>query len=367
MKKVAIIFTAATGGGHNQAANALKNRLERQGITVEIVNLFKSCPKIVEVLVEDGYALMANHFSKLYGQLYYMSHRQTINKNMKKLLVKLMLKHMKEQIDTYQPDLLISTHPFFVNLMASLKVSGETNAKCISVITDLGVHRFYLHPAVDAYITGSQYTSLQLQHFGIEADRIFDFGIPVKDAFYTTSKQVVQAPKVFTALVMGGSMGSTKLIRVLNGIKAVQRPMHVHVVCGNNTRLRHYINAHCQYMPDHITLTVHGFINNVDELMAEADVLISKPGGLTATEALCKKLPMIIPYYIDGQEAENTEILATLGAAIHLKQTSKIADHLEAMMYEPAILEKMRFQMAQISANYSIEKTGMLFHSLIAS
>ncbi|MBS7526430.1 galactosyldiacylglycerol synthase [Fusibacter paucivorans] len=367
MKKVAIIFTAATGGGHNQAANALKNRLEYQGIEVHIVNLFKSCPKIVEVLVENGYTLMANHFSKLYGQLYYMSHRQTINKNMKKLLIKLMRKHMKEQIDIYQPDLLISTHPFFVNLMASLKVSGETNAKCISVITDLGVHRFYLHPAIDAYITGSQHTNQQLQRFGIRTDRIFDFGIPVKDAFYTATVSPPSDPKPFTALVMGGSMGSTKLIKVLNGIKMVRKPMHVHVVCGSNDRLRQYLNAHGQYMPENITMTVHGFVNNVDELMTDADVLISKPGGLTATEALCKKLPMIIPFYIDGQEAENAEILAALGAAVHIKQTSKLADHLEAMMYEPAILEKMRFQMAQISANYSLEKTGLLFHSLMAS
>jgi processive 1,2-diacylglycerol beta-glucosyltransferase len=174
-------------------------------------------------------------------------------------------------------------------------------------------------------------------------------------------------PKPFTALVMGGSMGSTKLIKVLNAMKGVRRPLHVHVVCGNNQRLKHYVTTHYQQLPEHVTFTVHGFVNNVDELMTRADVLISKPGGLTATEAICKKLPMIIPFYIDGQEAENAEILAKLGAAIHLKQTSKLAYHLEAMMYEPAILEKMRFQMTQISANYSAEKTGLLFHSLIAS
>lgn len=376
MRKVAIIFTAATGGGHNQAAEALKYRLEQQNIEVEIVHLLKSCPKVVEGLVENGYTFMATHFSKFYGHLYHLSHNYHINKNLKRLLLKLTKAHMRDVIDTYKPSLLISTHPFFVNPMAQLKKEGVTNAKCMSVITDLGVHRFYLNPAIDAYITGSKHTSKQLVNFGIAQDRIFDFGIPVKDTFFSdtqnhTTPEFIEdgvQPKEdpFNILIMSGSMGSHKIIPYILNLKKVQSPLKIDVICGNNKVLYASLQKHIEKFPEHVTVNLHGFISNVSDYMDRADVLISKPGGLTLTEALYKKLPILMPFYIEGQESENAQILSDLGVAIDIRKNKSLNVLIERLMAEPLILEKMRYNMMNVSKNYSMDYTGKLASELIA-
>ena len=368
MQKVALIFTAATGGGHNQAAEALKYRLEQQGVDVKIVHLLKSCPKVVEALVESGYTFMATYFSRFYGGLYHFSHHYHINNNLKKMVLKLTKAQMTEQIQRFNPSLLISTHPFFVNPMAELKKEGATDAKCLSVITDLGVHRFYLNPSIDAYITGSKYTNDQLVQYGISQERIFDFGIPVSEQFYTTQTDPnVSDQKPFKVLVMSGSMGSYKLIPLMQSLKKIKKPIHIDLVCGNNKALFDHLEKQLPQFPNRIRLNLHRYVHNVDALMGEADLLISKPGGLTLTEAIYKDLPMVIPFFIQGQEAENAEILSSLGVAIKLDKPRYIHQLIDRIMDEPILLEKMHFNIRQISENYSMDEIDNLMSKLIAS
>jgi len=361
MVKRVLIFTASTGAGHNQAAKALQNNLIQNGLDVHIVNILKSCPKLYKSLIESGYGIMANYLPKLYGGLYHFSHYKHPNENLKKVLAHLFKHHMLDEINTFKPDLLISTHPLYVHVLASLKQERKTSAALISVVTDLGVHRFYLHNEVDAYITGSSVTNTQLRDLGIPAERLYNIGIPVKPQFYASlSTPKHHREKSFSILVMAGSMGSYKLLSVMAQLNKIKSNVVVHVVCGTNDRLREML------LKRYSNFNILGFCHNINCLMAEADVLISKPGGITSTEALHRQLPLVIPFYINGQESENAMILTKLGVAIKLEKHQNLRDIIEGMIYDPTILEKLRQNIKHVSSLYSIEKLNALCLALCA-
>ena len=146
----------------------------------------------------------------------------------------------------------------------------------------------------------------------------------------------------------------------------VKQDILIQVVCGNNKTIKNNIESHFQNLPDNISLEVYGFISNVHELMDQADILISKPGGLTLTEAINKSLPMIIPFYIHGQEAENTEILAQEGLGIYVKHLDQLPEIIESFVNEPERLRDIKNKMKAMSSNYSVEKISDLCHELMA-
>jgi processive 1,2-diacylglycerol beta-glucosyltransferase len=364
MVKRVLIFTASTGAGHDQAAEAIHCNLAQKGLDVHVVNTLASCPKIYERLIENGYSIMANYMPKLYGGLYYFSHYRHPNHNLKKVFAHLFKDSMLKEIEAYQPDLMISTHPLYVNVLASLKQEQATQAALISVVTDLGVHRFYLHKEVDAYITGSTVTNAQLQALGIPAERLHSIGIPVKPEFYASlSYQGHPKQKPFSILVMAGSMGNYKLISVMDQLSKLKKNIKVHVVCGRNERLK---NILVKRYGEINTFEIVGYCNDIDRLMTDADVLISKPGGITSTEALYRHLPLIIPFYINGQESENAMILSKLGVAIKLDKHQNLKHVIEGMLYDPTILEKLRQNIERVASQYSIEKLNALCLELCA-
>lgn len=362
-KKV-LIFTANTGGGHNQAAIALKAQLTLQGFSVIIIDTFRALNPTLEFVIEDGYSVIANHVPSLYGSLYKWSNKQSTNQTLRRFFDAMLKENIKKTILNYHPQLLISTHPLLVPLIAELKKEKITSAPCVSVITDLGVHRFYLHPDVDAYITGSKATNQQLIQMGVSPDKIYDFGIPVKPSFYKSPSK--SDSRIFTLLLMGGSMGSRKLLKILKLLYHTRHSIHIYVVCGKNEILFKQINAIQDHCPSHIKMDVLGYVDYVDLLMDQSDLLISKPGGLTVTEAINKRLPMIIPFYIHGQESENTEIMVNMGLGIKPSSISILPDLVDSLIAYPATLEKVKYNMDQVAQNYSVEKIGSLCSHLLA-
>ncbi len=366
MKKRGLIFTASTGGGHNQAAHSLKEQLSNHDLDFYVVDTFKENSKFLEMMIEDGYSFLANYTPKLYGEIYRFSGYKTTNRQLKKLFKLMLKKKLLTYIEHYDPSIIISTHPIFVHIIAELKREGLTKAVCLSVVTDLGVHRFYVHESIDAYITGSKITNHQLKKLGIPDNRLFDYGIPVKEEFYKKSDAHRRDFSPFTILLMGGSMGSRKLYKTLDALTKIESPISIQVVCGNNKMVKQAIETHFSNPPSHIKIDVFGFISNVHELMDQADILISKPGGLTLTEAINKHLPIVVPFYIDGQEAENTEILASEGIGLYVKSLEQLPVTIENFINEPERLIQLKNNMKVMSSNYSVDKIGYLCHELMA-
>ncbi|MBN2898819.1 MAG: UDP-N-acetylglucosamine--LPS N-acetylglucosamine transferase [Clostridia bacterium] len=362
MKKV-LILTASTGGGHNQVAKTLEHLLDGEA-EVRRVDFLKEESRIMDMIVAEGYDVLATKFPELYGRLYRLSNRGRKETKLNDLIRKMVHRRVREIIKDYEPDLIVGCHAFSIPIISALKRRGYYNHKFISIITDFEAHFGYISKKVDYYITGSDYTGLSLQAKGVDASKINCLGIPVSPVFYEN-----RTPKLnhepFTILVMGGSMGVDYMEDTVEALFQIKVPVRFIVVCGNNSHLEEKFKRRVESLPLDNPVEIHGFVNNIQELMDASDLIVTKPGGLTATESIVKNIPMVVPYYIPGQEEENLNYLTLANLAIAVRDINKIGTTIAFLINNKERLRQMHESMSYVSKNYSLEGVKALMLSAI--
>ncbi|RKD29529.1 MGDG synthase family glycosyltransferase [Thermohalobacter berrensis] len=352
-----LIFTASTGGGHNQAASSLGREFSQKGYKVKKIDILKETSKILEILIEDGYKVLINRLPKIYGKLYKISDKQRINKYITRLFTKACYSKIYQIIKSYSPDLIISTHPFIINIIDRIKCEGLLKTPFISIVTDYEAHQTYISNKVDAYITANKYTANSLIKKGVDKSKVYPFGIPIERKFLEKPpKQIINDNSKFRILLMGGSLGMRNMKKVLNYLIKNNNPLEIIVVCGKNDVLKRSIEKNFIKKYSDKKLVVYGFTKKIHELMELCDVIITKPGGLTISEAIVKNIPIIIPYLIPGQEQENAQFLVKSGVAIKVDKAKEINSIIDCLINNPEKLEKMKLNMKKLSCQYSIEK-----------
>ena len=364
-KKV-IIYTAATGGGHLAAAKSLAEKIEKDGFEVKIVDAFKDNSRILDLMINDGYSFLAKNLPYVYGKIYRFSAKKRVSYGVKKTLYILLQEKIVKELYFFNADLIISTHPLTTALLSVLKKKRMVSLPCVTVVTDLEAHTFYLSEDMDAYVTGSEHTRKSLIQKGIPSERVYCFGIPVKPEFYHRKNiSVEKINERFSILVMGGSFGLKNIKNVFLSLMQIKSPLELTVVCGNNRKLKEGLELISKAFTNH-KITILGFTENVAQLMDTAEVIISKPGGLTLSEAMNKRIPMVIPFFIPGQEEENAEILSREKVAIVVKDSKELQSEIEKMIFDPSILENMRLNIEYLVQDFSIESTAELIKKIAA-
>ncbi|KUO59513.1 MAG: galactosyldiacylglycerol synthase [Gracilibacter sp. BRH_c7a] len=362
MPKV-LILSASTGHGHNQAAKCLQKDLEASGYEVRIAEPLKEEGRVMETLIDDGYNLLATKLPKMYGKIYKITDQKYINKGIVIFFNKALGNTVNLLIEDYHPDLIISTHPILVNVVSRLKANGKIHLPFIAVVTDYMAHQFYVSKYVDAYIVASTYTKNTFIEKGISANKIFAYGIPIRKEFRQPRKVIMNKP--FTLLIMGGSMGVPymkqclqKLINDLNDVRII-------VVCGSNSKLRKELQEKYSSNYRGKEVIIYGFTSDIPELMDQSDVLVTKPGGLTISEAISKNIPMVIPFFIPGQEEENTEVLIKAGVAIRVGDSTDLSKVVRKLQADPVLLRSMIQKTQEISKALSPDNIVCLVDNLI--
>lgn len=365
MKKV-LILTASTGEGHNAAAKSLEQKYKANGYETYKIDMFKETSKTMNHLIADGYRILASNFPSVYGLIYDVFDHSAFNNRFLKNALVLLKKSLLVEIKEINPDVIIGTHPFAVGLVSSYKRKNEIDSSFISVVTDFKAHYAYVDEQVDAYITGSEYTKKSLIQRNICKEKIFTYGIPIKEEFLKDYSEDVSIRSKFRVLVMGGSMGSKDIAKVVKRLAVESNSYLITVVCGNNKSLKTTLER--KYEDEIIMgrLNVLGFTDKVPYLMDNSDVIVTKPGGLTTTEALSKKIPMIIPFAIPGQEMENTEFLVSEGVAFHVDDMNEINKVLDMLVNDKKAFEVMKNNMGKIASSYSLDSIVDLSESLVA-
>lgn len=360
-----VILTASTGAGHNQAAQNLKVEFEALGHQVQVVDMFKLTHKSIDVIVSDGYKMLATKLPKAYGLMYKTTDMKYFNPVFAKHFFLATELRLKKVFRSYQPDLVISTHPFGAPIMGGLKKRGKVSMPFIQIVTDFKAHYTYVHSHVDAYITASDFTKQSLVHRGIPEHRIFVYGIPTKPDFKSNKPRVFSEDRPFELLVMGGSMGLKPMAKSVETLVKSPELMKLTVVCGTNESLRKSLEQKCSEAIRTGHLKLLGFVDNIHELMEAADVIISKPGGLTTTEAINKCIPMIIPFAIPGQEQENTTFLVENEMALEVQDVDALYWHIRSLIENPEAYQRMVANMEALSKQYSVEQIIDLSMALI--
>lgn len=365
MKKV-LIFTASTGGGHNQAARSLASKLELNGYEVIIVDILKLSNKVMEKLFVEGYEILSCSLPVVYRGLYKYSNKKSINTTLSKYIYRIFRRKIHKSIEEVNPDLIVGTHAFIVNIISGLKQKKRIYKPFISIVTDFKAHSSYYGENVDAYVTGSHYTNIGMINKGIESEKLYCYGIPIRQDFLEAQvEKKLDSKKEFTILLMGGSMGLTSIEEVLEGLVNCKKQLKIIVVCGNNKVLYNKIKSKYNQSYTDKKIIIYGFTNEISKLMDTSDILISKPGGLTVSEAIVKGLPILIPYMLPGQEEENAEFLSDAGIAMMIQDINEVDNIIDSFVSNPEILERMKGKMDEIAQNYSVDRIVELGEELI--
>ncbi len=364
MKSV-IILTASTGAGHNQAANNLKQSFEEKGIYCHIIDMFKVTNKSMNFLIANGYKFFAEKMPSVYGTMYKFSDQKQINNLMLNNAFLLTEGRLKWLVNELKPDLLISTHPFGAPIVGKLKKKGDIDVPLIQIVTDFIAHYTYVHTGIDAYIVASDSTMQSLVEKGANKSKIYVFGIPIKEEFRHRKKREFKSDRPLNLLIMGGSMGLAPMKDAVDALVATDKDLTMSIVCGTNKNFYNEFNQRYAEKIAEGKVKIYGFVDNIAQLMDESDLIISKPGGLTTTEAIHKCIPMIIPFAIPGQERENTNFLLENNMAIEVHNVQKLDEYISNLIIHPEQYQNMVDNMEKLSAKYSIDEIIDLAVSLM--
>ncbi len=344
-----LVLSATYGGGHQRVAEVLRavwqQRVPR--IRVEVLDFFEQFVNpALNRLTRTLYVQSVRHAPRLWGAFYDATGQIRPDSPTQRLINRLGKRRLLAYLKDHQPDLVVHVHPTPAGSMSELKGEGQALQPSGVVITDYAIHSQWIHPHVDLYCVASQEVAAGLVDRGITPERIRVTGIPVDPRFAQPLERTSVAarlgldPSRTTVLVMAGAYA------MLGGVMEVHRvllslPQRVQCVfvCGLDTALVERLRKRSRRRPD---VHVYGFVNNVHEWMAVSDLLITKAGGITVSEALVRELPMVIYRPIPGQEQWNTRMLVAAGAAWTARDPEELRQLMERLLHDPAALEGMR-------------------------
>lgn len=342
-----LLMSVRAGYGHHSTAKAVIELFSKNGHHCEMLDIFDYINTRLGNTIQDGYLLSTKYLSDAYGRVYDRLNRKEEPYDKISLIAffsKLITRKLKNYVQNFEPDIIIGTHSYSCLVMSIMSEKGYITCPTIGIVTDFTVHPFWESTNLNYYVIPDSLLSFQMQRKGIEREKLLPTGIPIHEKF---SKKMPQKearellginPDKPTILIIMGSMGYGNIVENLMEINDFDADFQVMVVCGTNEKAKKAIERTLWDKP----LYCYGFVNNVDIMMDAADLIISKPGGLTTSESLAKGLPMIITDPLPGQEDKNMSFLTNNGAAIYVNDDFTMSEALYQFFYEKWRIDLMK-------------------------
>lgn len=252
-----------------------------------------------------------------------------------------------------QPDLIISTHPFSSQMCSYLKRKGKINAKIATIMTDFAPHDQWLVGSdfTDYYFVANDKMEDYLIKKKIPTKKIFVTGIPLSNRFLKKydknkilEKYQLENGKPILLFFGGGEfgLGKSRTFEIFDCLTHDFQDIQIIAIAGKNEKMKakfHEIveNNHAQKR-----VRVLAFTDQIPELMNISDLVVTKPGGMTTTESLASRLPMIIINPIPGQEEENAEFLEKNGVGVWIKKEDNVSFILKNLLADSTKLMNMK-------------------------
>lgn len=239
-------------------------------------------------------------------------------------------------------DTVCCTHFMPMSLVGDLRRSGRYHGALHVCVTDYDIQGLWFEPEVDRYYVATEKGARRLAAWGIAPERITVTGIPVRRDFAALpGAATAAAPEgPLRVLFSAGSLKTREALRLLRELAGTGLPLDITVVTGRTPSLRKALEDYTP--PGHVRLAVHGFEPHLERFMARADVMVTKPGGITSTEGLCAGLPMLFVFPIPMQEVHNARILEQAGTGLACFAPGSLAKALRALDADREKLGSMR-------------------------
>ncbi len=354
-----IIVHASAGAGHLKAAQAIFDYLKQHcpAADIRIIDILDKSSFFFKVNYSKGYLFLVKHALFLWGLSFWITAfkpLRSLTRPIARALNRLNTQPFAQYLIEEQPDYIISTHFLPPEIAAYLKKKKKINSRLFTVITDFGVHPYWITDPVDIYLVASDFTKAELMREGIKENKIKVTGIPVDVKLLQAENKQLLCEKLnirsdkFTVLVSTGSFG-------LGPIEEIVRLLHndaeLLVVCARNEKLRIKL-----LKLNYPGVKVFGFVDNMPELMSVSSLMITKPGGLSIAEILIRELVPLFICPIPGQEMENVRALEHYGAGISISSVSAIRDTVLRFKANPEELEKFKVKIRELKKPQVLEE-----------
>lgn len=348
-----LILTASVGAGHNRAAQAVELALREicPSALVKYVDVLDLCNPAFRWLYGKSYFEMVAAAPHLVGYLYDRLDRplNRLERGVDKVrfgMQHLNLRLLSQLLTGDKWDLAINTHFLPAEVIGTFRRRGRIDFPQVTVTTDFDTHRLWHNPPCEHYFTATEEGRANLAAWGIAPERITATGIPVHPLFarsrdaWDCKRRLDLVDDRPVVLQLAGGLGVGPIEAIHRQLLDTELPLQIVVVSGRNAVAREKL-ARIPSPGRHRRLIL-GFTDRMDELMAAADVIVSKPGGLTTSEALCRGAAMIVVDPIPGQESRNCDYLLENGAAVKVNNIASLKQKLTHLLNEPGRLESLR-------------------------
>jgi processive 1,2-diacylglycerol beta-glucosyltransferase len=331
-----LIATVTAGGGHLAAAAALEEawRSLRPGDTVEQLDLVKFFSTLHRKIHADGYVKIVEHAPEVWGMVFKKTDQPELARRWNRLKQAFPSKSRQKFtrfLREFRPDAILATHYLPLETLGLLKSKPEKSDAwdfplVVSIITDFEAHALWMENCVDLYCVAAEETKARLIARGASPASVLATGIPVSTRFASPVDAAAVRERLGlrddqpVLLVLSGGFGMGPVAEILAALDKVDLQFQTVVVAGRNQELRRDLAGQDRAHPTHVM----GFVSNMHELMAVADLVISKPGGLTSSESLALGRPLFILNPIPGQEAANSDFLLERGAACKVNRVEDL-------------------------------------------
>ncbi|ETI65929.1 MGDG synthase family glycosyltransferase [Neobacillus vireti] len=341
MKKILFLPLLQMQSGHHQVAEAIMDLLKNHtdDVIFKKIDLLSYTNKSLEKMITNGYLKWIRYAPESYNLAYKSFFYVPPAKGHSfKWYQPLFMKKMEQLLAEENPDLIVCTHAFPSNLLSKLKMKGKCDIPVINVYTDFFINSIWGREGIDAHFLPSQYVKEHLlKKYQIPTQRLLVTGIPVHERITKNdvwNKTNNLRPQI---LIAGGNSGLGGIAKLADELKRSTQIDYL-VLCGKNRKLyeevRSWNLAHIKPLP---YLSSRTEMNNIYEAV---DAIMTKPGGVTVSEALKKRLPIFVHSMLPGQEEINLHHLKDKELAFELEQKLPLEKQLLAVLQDAGKMKR---------------------------
>ena len=345
LAKKVLVFSENFGLGHQRAGQALDKGIKMVDPTAQVLHtdsIQQSYPRMKKAFL-GAYLKFISSFPNTWHKLYQNSRTKRDNKSSKELIHLLLAKKIMSIIEEFHPHAIVCTHPFPASVVSELKNRG-LHIPLAGIITDFDLHALWVDQKVDHYIFGDLKLKDSFEQFGFEPASASFEGIPI-DPMFNREKSRAEIKNRLQIdslkpliLVAGGGWGLGDLGGITEQLASQKVSGNVSVICGTNTGLAKKLQ---QRFVGYSGIFISEYVDNMHEYIQAADVVVTKPGGLTSSECLAAGVPMVLFDVLYGQEYWNAKFLVEGGAALRCSRISGIPQLVEELIGNQALYSRM--------------------------
>jgi processive 1,2-diacylglycerol beta-glucosyltransferase len=346
-----LILTAAFGNGHIQVANVLKDQfIQAYEADVIISSIYAESYPTLTPISENVYLKSYTPVGKPIYSLCYHGIAKVYDKKIAKWFANLGRKRLAYLVETEQPDIIINTFP--VLAVPEFRRRTGSSIPTFSIITDYCLHKTWVSSEIDHYFVATEAVKEAVCRLGISCSNVTVSGIPIRPVFEQPAACTDLAekygihPRRKLILIMAGAFGVLKSMNKMCETLLSENDCQLMVICGKNDKLKMELNPLAERFPDR--LLVLGYVERVDEWFRLASFMITKPGGITLTEAAAVGLPVILYKPTPGQEKGNARYFEQQNGALIAHKLNDIYSFSSYLLQNEHVLENMSYSMHSV-------------------